>query len=195
MLFGTIGTYTNIKCHDLLIESCNLFHKKYPNIDFRCVLIGSTPSNSSELYLDYLKNKVRMYKLTEFVHFIFDSELEYPVASHLVDFDFFVGSTWNNGLGEGFGLIYVEAMSQGIPVVAIKVGAAVELIGTGVGLLSDDNSPDGHLCIFERLINKNELKTFDHDLIKKAAYKYDISNTIRNVISVYKYEKNIMHNN
>lgn len=195
ILFGTLGTYTDVKCHDLLIECSNLFHKKYPHIDFRCVLIGSTPSDKSKSYLSYLKNKVRMYKLDEYVNFIFDSDLEYPAASYIVDFDFFVGSTWNYGLGEGFGLIYVEAMSQGIPVVAINVGAAGELIEPGTGILSDDNSADEHLQIFERLINQKELKKFNPDFIQGIAYKYDISNTIKNVICLYKNEKNIVHNN
>jgi len=45
------------------------------------------------------------------------------------------------GSQETFGLIAVEAMACGLPVVGLRAGALVELIGDDVGVLADGNDP------------------------------------------------------
>lgn len=183
-LFGTIGTYSSIKCHDLLIESSRLLHKSCPSLDFRCVLIGSCPNNACKSYLQNMKEKIHRYALDNYVTTVFDDEIARP-SSIISDMDVFVGSTWLGGKGEGFGLIYVEALSQGVPVIAISVGAAPEIITAKVGILTSDNSVEQHAALLEKLSKEEERKHFNREFIRQYAYRFDISNTVNGVLAQY----------
>lgn len=183
-LFGTIGTYTQVKCHSLLIESCHLLKLHNPDLDFRCVLFGSCPNLSCKLYLEKLKEKIHNYGLDKYVIPILDDELARP-ALLLGDLDVFVGSTWYEGRGEGFGLIYVEALAQGVPTLAISVGAAPEIITKQVGILASDNSAKQHAVILEELSNDVYRTNFDSGFIRDYAFKFDISNTVSGVLKKY----------
>lgn len=184
IVFGTIGTFTDIKCHNLLIESCFLLSNEYPEFEYSCVLIGSTPNNDSKKYLSTLKEKVKIYGLHDKVLFLMDDELGQP-SSLISDFDFFVGSTWNNGKGEGFGLIYIEAMAQGLPIIAINVGAAKELLNNQIGTILPDNSPEIHAKEIETLCSDQNLRNKMSITSKYQSTKYDISNTINGVLAIY----------
>ena len=183
-LFGTIGTYSGIKCHDLLIECCRLLHERHPKLDFRCVLIGSCPNDACKAYLKSMKEKIHDYGLEKYVVTVFDDEIAKP-SLIISDLDAFVGSTWLNGQGEGFGLIYVEALSQGVPVIAISVGAAPEIITPEVGLLSPDNSVEHHVKLLEAMADKETRKRFNRNEIRRRAYCFDISHTIDGVLTQY----------
>ena len=182
--FGTIGTYSSVKCHDLLIESCKLLHQRHPNLEFRCVLIGSCPNDSCKAYFKNMKDKIHGYGLEKYVAIVFDNEIDKP--SYLIsDLDVFVGSTWLGGKGEGFGLTYVEALSQGVPVIAISVGAAPEIITPEVGLLCPDNSVEQHVWLLERMADTEERKRFDREKIRQYSWRFDISHTINGVLAQY----------
>lgn len=183
-LFGTVGSYTTIKCHNLLIESCNLIHQRNPSLVFKCVLIGSTPNQECKKYLQDLKLKVNHYELDDFIEFVPDNVIAQPSAV-IIDFDFFVGSTWLGGRGEGFGLMYIEAMAQSLPIIAIGVGAAQEIITAKVGILTKDDSTEEHAECINHMIDIDYRKHFDKKCICDYAYTYDISNTIKGVISNY----------
>ena len=183
-LFGTIGTYSGIKCHDLLIECCRLLHQRHPKLDFRCVLIGSCPNDSCKAYLESMEKKINDYGLKKYVVTLPDYEIAKP-SLIISDLDVFVGSTWMGGQGEGFGLIYVEALSQGVPVIAISVGAAPEIIIPEVGLLSPDNSVEQHVRLLEIMADKEMRKRFNRDEIRRRAYCFDISHTISGVLTQY----------
>lgn len=183
-LFGTIGTFSGIKCHDLLIESSRLLHKSCPNLDFRCVLIGSCPNDACKSYLQNMKEKIHRYALDNYVIPVFDNEIARP-SSIISDMDVFVGSTWLGGKGEGFGLIYVEALSQGVPVIAISVGAAPEIITSKVGILTSENSVEQHAELLKKLSDSKERQCFNRDYIRKYAYRFDISKTVNDVLTQY----------
>lgn len=183
-LFGTIGTFSGIKCHDLLIESSRLLHKSCPNLDFRCVLIGSCPNDACKSYLQNMKEKIHRYALDNYVIPVFDNEIARP-SSIISDMDVFVGSTWLGGKGEGFGLIYVEALSQGVPVIAISVGAAPEIITPKVGILTSENSVEQHAELLKKLSDSKERQSFNRDYIRKYAYRFDISKTVNDVLTQY----------
>ena len=184
-LFGTIGTYSAIKCHELLIESSKILHKSCPSLDFRCVLIGSCPTDACERYLEIMEEKIHRYDLDNFVIVIPDNEISPHPSSLVSDMDVFVGSTWLGGKGEGFGLVYVEALSQGVPVIAISVGAAPEIITQEVGILVSDNSVEQHAALLEELSNVKIRNRFNRDYIRQYAYRFDISQTVNGVLTQY----------
>ncbi|WP_314242153.1 glycosyltransferase family 4 protein [Empedobacter tilapiae] len=181
ILLGTIGSYTSIKCHELIIEC---FIENNVNDKIKVVLIGSCPNQESERYLKYLQQKVVQNNLEEQIYFLEDYKT-YPPKHYISDLDLFIGATWNNGLGEGFGLIYVEAMSTEVPVLAINVGAAGEIIENNVnGFLIESNSS-------EELFNKiQEIDFSTINIVKKNAFntaltKFDISRTMAEINKIY----------
>lgn len=184
-LFGTIGTFSAVKCHELLIESSKLLHKSCPNLNFKCVLIGSCPNNACERYLERMKEKIHRYDLDNYVIIIPDNEISPHPSTLISDMDVFVGSTWLGGKGEGFGLVYVEALSQGVPVIAISVGAAPEIITPEVGILASDNSVESHAALLEKLSNTKIRNRFNRDYIRQYAYRFDISQTVNGILTQY----------
>ena len=179
-LIGTIGSYTIIKCHELIIDSMASAN----DTNCHAVLFGSTPNVESEKYLKYLKEKVSKYKLESRVHFVDNTIIEMP-REYISDMDLFVGATWNNGLGEGFGLIYIEAMSAQLPVVAINVGAVGEIISDETnGFLIEKNSSDELWGKISHVMNSNNLKNIRIAAFERAK-EFDISITINNIKSIY----------
>lgn len=181
ILLGTIGSYTPIKCHKLIIDC---FVENKMNSDIKAVLIGSCPNIESEKYLKRLKKIVIQNKLQDQIHFIEDSEL-FPPKNYISDLDLFIGATWNNGLGEGFGLIYIESMAAKVPVLAIKVGAAGEIINDGInGFLINSNSPRE---LFDKVksVDFEAINTIRESAYKTALDNFDISITMSKIKVLY----------
>lgn len=181
ILLGTIGSFTPIKCHDLIIN-CLIENKLDSNI--KVVLIGSCPNQDSVKYLKYLRNKVSNNDLKDQIYFLEDHNI-YPPKNYIADLDLFIGATWNNGLGEGFGLIYVESMAAKVPVLAIDVGAAGEIIKDGIsGYLISSNSPTELFNKINRIdfykINETGNNAYD-----VALNKFDISHTLLKLKELY----------
>jgi len=60
---------------------------------------------------------------------------------------------------EGFGLVYLEAAAQGLPIVAHRVGGVSEAVRDGVtGLLVTPDRPAELAAAFERLIHDEPLR-------------------------------------
>ncbi len=79
----------------------------------------------------------------------------------------------NPVVDEDFGIVPVEAMAHGKPVLAHKSGGHVETIIDGeTGILFEDDSIE---CLSEKLIEFDQMiknKKFDHQKIKEHAQKY-----------------------
>ncbi|WP_322549066.1 glycosyltransferase family 4 protein [Flavobacterium psychraquaticum] len=181
ILLGTIGSFTPIKCHDLIIN-CFIENKLDSNI--KVVLIGSCPNQDSVRYLKYLKNKVSNNDLQDQIYFLEDHNI-YPPKNYIANLDLFIGATWNNGLGEGFGLIYVESMAAKVPVLAIDVGAAGEIIKDGVsGYLISSNSTNE---LFSKInkIDFNRISDIKNNAFDAALNKFDISCTLLKLTELY----------
>lgn len=118
-LFLTVRRLVSRMGLEVLIEAMNIIKKNHHLDDF-LMLIGGTGYMKP-----VLEGLVKQYNLNRHVHFlgyIPDEQLPNYYASS----DLFVLPT--NDL-EGFGLVSLEAMSCGTPVVATEVGANKEVIG------------------------------------------------------------------
>ncbi len=104
------------KGQDLLIDAWPRVLEKYPNAKLKIIGEGS-------LVLKPCKN-------VEITGWVKDAVKEIAEASVLV-----FPSQWEL---EGFGLVILEAMSQGVPVVAFNRGTAPEIIDETCGILVDD---------------------------------------------------------
>jgi glycosyltransferase involved in cell wall biosynthesis len=134
---GMVANVTSrIKNHSLFLEAAHAFVKRNPNIIVLFEIYGRLPKENDQ-YLANLKDKLRSLVL-ENVVFFKGQEPDALSLYHNIEILIHTFSC------ETFGRIYVEAMAQRVPVVALKGGGASELITDGeTGLLVEE--PDGAL--------------------------------------------------
>lgn len=82
--------------------------------------------------------------------------------------------TVENGKQEGLGLVILEAMASGLPVVANKSGGITDLIQDGVnGLYAQEKNVDSLAFKINLLLNDDELYVKISEKSLKTAYEYD----------------------
>lgn len=151
-----VGRLEERKGPDILLQS--LLHIKSNNIVINAKFVGKLPEPNSELgkLCFDLKDQINLEKRNvnvDFVGFVADETL----ADYYQDADIFVAPS----RFESFGLILIEAMSFGLPVIAGDIGGMREIITHGT---------DGYLFNVEsplELAAKIDALVSDVELIKK----------------------------
>lgn len=168
--FLAVGRFSHRhKGFDLLIDAFHLFAQK--NHDWVLDIVGEGPEE--ELY----KQKIADYHLEQrvFIHPFTNNIQEYYSQAQV----YVLSSRW-----EGFGLVLVEAMAHGLPIVSSDLPTSQELLGT-FGLYFNNEHIDG---LAERLYDATLI-----DWSKKSkealaiARKFDIEPIItqwKNTLSV-----------
>lgn len=122
LVVGTAGELREHKGQEDFIRAAQLVAERCADVDF--VIAGEDQSPRRE-YRAHLERLVRELQLQTRVHFT--GWLE-DVAALLPALDIFVSSS----RVEPFGLVMVEAMAAGLPVVATATGGAREIVEDGV---------------------------------------------------------------
>jgi glycosyltransferase involved in cell wall biosynthesis len=126
LLLGTVGRLIPLKGHASAVDALATVVRVRP--DTVWMIAGSGPEHQR------LEAKVRALGLERHVRFLGDRE---DVARIMAAIDLLVHPT----TAEGFGLVVLEAMVQGTPVVASRVGALPELVIDGeTGLLVESSN-------------------------------------------------------
>lgn len=87
---------------------------------------------------------------------------------------------------EGFGLVPLEAMSQGLPLVATPVGCVPSLVRDGEnGLVIPTRSPDAAVAAVERLMDAPELRRSLGAAARRAVAGMTWAQTARRTLEVY----------
>lgn len=105
----------------------------------------------------------------------------YEMPHIFISGDIFVGpAEWN----EPFGMVYVEAMASGLPVVATKRGGIPEVVNSGVGELVDH--PDQLTGTIAKLVDNEELRELKaHTARRRAQDSFDWSVVCQNIEALY----------
>ena len=127
-LLGTVARLEEQKGLQYLIEAVSYVSKK--RNDFHLIIVGDGPLVAS------LKDKVKKLDIENFISFT-GKRSDVPAVMKSLDI-FILPSLW-----EGFGLVLLEAMAAGIPVIASNVSAIPEVIKHNEnGFLVAPKNPD-----------------------------------------------------
>ncbi|OEF96809.1 glycosyltransferase family 4 protein [Desulfuribacillus alkaliarsenatis] len=112
-VIGIVGRLQEVKGHRYAIMAMPAILQKYPEVNL--VIIGDGPLKEDLMKL------AKQIQVADNVHFL---GFQQSVSSLLNQFDIFLMPS----LSEGLGLSLIEAMSQGIPVIASEVGGMVDVV-------------------------------------------------------------------
>jgi glycosyltransferase involved in cell wall biosynthesis len=125
-----VGTLRPVKGIKYLIKAMKIIRQK--NEDARLMLIGDGEERA------YLENLVKELNLKNYVKFIEKVQNE-NVPEYMVTSDVFVLPS----LSESFGIVNLEAMASGLPIVTTKVGGLPEVVKDGEnGFLVEPKNPE-----------------------------------------------------
>ena len=81
---------------------------------------------------------------------------------------------------EPFGIVYVEAMARGLPVVATRIGAITDMVQSGVnGLLVEPGDVDGLArALLQLLTDSNKAAVFGEAGLNLASTRYNWDNVV-----------------
>jgi glycosyltransferase involved in cell wall biosynthesis len=118
-----------------------------------CWIVGGPQNPSEKKYFDEVRAAAEQLGVADRVRFL---EQRSDVARLLAGADIFCQP--NHG-PEPFGIVYVEALWAGLPVVTTAMGGALEIVDESCGLLSEPGNPDSLAAALDRLIESAELRT------------------------------------
>ncbi|MBU0759750.1 MAG: GT4 family glycosyltransferase PelF [Candidatus Omnitrophica bacterium] len=119
---GVVGRITPIKGHAFFIQAIARVVRIFPRV--KVLVVGDAPETKPE-YRDNLKALVRKLDIERFVEFLGSRHDMPEVMSGL---DLLVLPSIGQ---EAFGRVIIEAGASGVPVVATRVGGAVDIIEDG----------------------------------------------------------------
>jgi L-malate glycosyltransferase len=130
MVVGTVAHIQPQKGYRYLIEAARLVLDKYPNVTF--VIVGGEKVEGGRKELEDLSTELGIREKVVFTGSRPDA------LQVMAGFDLFVlPSVW-----EGFGIVFLEAMALGKPVIGTNVGGIPEVVQDGVtGYLVEPRNP------------------------------------------------------
>lgn len=87
---------------------------------------------------------------------------------------------------ESFGIIFLEAMGYGKPVIGTKVGGIPEIINNQVGRVVSPNNPKEIQKAVEEIFSNEKIrKTLGRNAFKHSREKFDVSSMVENTLACY----------
>lgn len=123
----SIGSLIHRKGYDLLIDACNNLNAKYTNWELN--IVGNGPLEKDLLY------QIQSRGLSNKIHLL-GAKNKKEIISFLNKAHFFVLPSRS----ETFGVVYIEAMAMGVPVIATICGGPEEFVNNSVGVLIEKNN-------------------------------------------------------
>lgn len=164
----SLGTYAEHKGQHLLLEALKFLVDLKMN--FTCTFVGQTPNPLSERYYEQLIKRAEDYNLSKYCRFLRDIHEPgalFPSAG--------ISVITTHGIGEGFGLVFVEAMACRSPIIAFDTGAAAEIVEhnkTGI-LVPDKDTKALAQAIASLLLDVEKRKAFGTAGYLKAKRSFD----------------------
>jgi glycosyltransferase involved in cell wall biosynthesis len=175
-----VGALVKTKNVDKLIRVFNYVQKR---IDASLVIVGEGPEKSNLMKIVKelnLKNKVF------FEGFVKDDDLPYYYSSC----DIFASCS----IIEGFGLIFLEAMASGKPVVAFNIASIPEVVGNGGIIIKNFDLKEMAEKIIELLSNKEVYEEYSRKA-REIAINHDWNIIARKYLNFFEKSLKVMKSN
>jgi len=166
----TVGNLVPGKGHEYLIKAARKVIEK--RIDVLFVIVGSGPLRKK------LESLMRSLNLENYFYFA-GARPHDEIPLWMNASDLFVLPS----LRESFGVVQIEAMACGVPVVATRNGGSEEIITSeDYGLLCPSADPE---CLAEKILIALE-KEWDKEKIRKYAEQFRWENIVKQILVVYR---------
>lgn len=137
----TIATVTPRKAHDVLIAALS----RIADLDWRCTIAGSLERAPDTA--DAILRQVETEGLSGRILFV--GEITDPSRLYRSADIFVLPSRY-----EGYGMVFAEALAQGLPIVATAVGAVPDVVPPSAGILVPVDDPDSLAAALRLLITE-----------------------------------------
>lgn len=169
----SIGRLLKTKGYDILIKALNIIHKS--RSDIRLILIGEGPEQDN---LEKLASDLDISDDIIFLGAVFDKRK----FQFLSTADAYVLSS----LYEGFGIVLLEAMFCGLPIVATNNGGQTDIVTDGRnGILVEPSDAQAIADAITRLIKDKELRQKTSTFNREDVKKYYISNIAQDYLKLF----------
>ncbi len=139
-----LGNLKNTKGFDYLIRAIHILHPKYP--DLRCTIVGGGIEFKS---LCRLRDQLRLAGVVDLV----GEKSPQEAMVYLAACDIFCLPSWS----EGFGIVYLEAMAHGKPVVAVRGQGFWQVIEQcGVGRICEPRNLESLIAVLGGMLETPE---------------------------------------
>lgn len=143
------------KGYDRVIEAMSGLTKLFPTLKY---VIGGSYDEAEKKYVDDIIQQFNLKEKVVFTGFIKNEELN----DHFLMSDFYIMPSY----GEGFGIVFVEAMYFGLPVIAgNKDGSVDALLNGQLGILVDPMSVEEIKSAIEKIMSDTEKYLPDNKLL------------------------------
>ncbi|AKB76148.1 Glycosyltransferase [Methanosarcina lacustris Z-7289] len=168
-----VGTLRPVKGIEYLIKAMNSIHEQLPNTDL--LIVGDGPDREK------METLVQELNLQDCIHFVGKVSNE-EIPEYMAQADLFALPS----LSEGFGIVNIEAMAAGLPIVTTNVGGLPEIVINGEnGFLVEPKNPEALAETILLILSDNDLKAriSMNNQMKAEQYSWDI--VVKNLISIY----------
>jgi len=166
-----VGRLASEKGLDMLIQAFAIIHKSRPNV--RLLLLGKGPHE------DVLRANLRKSKLGKFV--IFAGAVPHEqVPDYYAAADLFVFPSKT----ETQGLVIIEAMAAGLPVVAVRAPGAVDILADGGVVLVEDTPARFSRSVIELLEDPSKRASLREEA-QRAVRRFQIPAATGDLITAY----------
>lgn len=169
-----VGRVASEKSIDKIIKALAII-KKRDISKVKLLIIGDGPA------MDELKQLARTLKIEKDV--IFAGTVSYEEIRHYykMAYVFTIASTT-----ETFGIVTIEALASGVPVLAVKAPGAVDILTDGVDGLLVDNDVEKFANALEKIIREPELREKLSRGTLKTSEKYSIDTISERMLNLYR---------
>ncbi len=150
-VIGFVARLDPWKGLDVFIKAAEKIHDKYPNVKF--IVVGGAPSGF-EQYEKEMKELAESRNLGDSMRFLGWRYRLDDIPEIMASIDIFSHTSTEP---EPFGLVLIEAMSIGKPVIAAAAGGPLEIVENGVsGYLTEPGNSEEHARVACELLGDSE---------------------------------------
>ncbi len=175
---GIVGRITPIKGHAFFLQAIARVIKMFPKV--KIMIVGDAPKDKPE-YKENLEVLIRRLDIERFIEF---SGSRHDIAKIMSGLDLLVLPSVGQ---EAFGRVIIEAGASGVPVIATRIGGAVDIIENGkTGILVKPGDIIELVDSIIKVLKDRELaKNLAIEARKKIEKEYSLVRMAEDTIKVY----------